>query len=179
MLAFELGLLREAMPRPRSVLDLGSGHGELSRPLCNAVGARLVAVDFAPAYGRSFTGSREVFVAASVTEFATRERFALVLLFGVVTSLDEADESPLYATMARSLEQGGVAVVKNQCARDEGFVTSGYSEQLGSDYSGRYPAASDQQARLLETFASVERHDYPERFNPWPNSAHVAFVCRV
>jgi SAM-dependent methyltransferase len=174
MLAYELGYLRELAPRPGSVLDLGSGHGELSRPLAGA--GRLVAVDFVDAYARSFREPNHTFVAQSVAEFETTETFDVVLLFGVVTY--EPDEPPLYAKVARCLAPDGVAVVKNQCARDEEFVTTGYSQALGTEYSGRYPLAEQQRERLERCFASVEVRPYPERFNAWPNSAHVAFVCR-
>lgn len=177
-LDFELGYLRDVTRRPRSVLDLGSGHGELSRPLAEQWGARLVAVDFAPAYARSFTSPRERFVEAGATEFDTSERFDLALLFGIVTCLDEADEPALYAKVARWVSSGGVAVVKNQCAHGEGFVVTGYSEQLRSEYSGRYPNVSDQHGRLLEAFSVVDRIDYPQHFNPWVDCAHFAFVCR-
>jgi SAM-dependent methyltransferase len=176
MLAYELGYLRELAPRPRSVLDLGSGHGELSRPLAGE--ARLLALDFAPAYARSFSAPNHEFMAGDVGAFDTEERFDVVLLFGVVTSIDEADEPPLYAKMAGLLAPGGVAVVKNQCALGEEFVATGYSEALGADYSGRYPLAERQRARLLEAFGTVELRPYPPQFNPWENSAHVAFVCR-
>jgi hypothetical protein len=178
MLEFELGYLGELAPSPAAILDLGSGHGELSRPL-SVAGTRLVAVDFAGAFARAFTAPGHDFVEASVTEFETAERFDLVLLFGVVTSLDEADELPLYRKMASWLADGGVAVVKNQCALEEEFVTAGYSTELGAEYSGRYPLADNQAARLRRAFGAVEPRAYPERFNAWRNSAHFAFVCRT
>jgi SAM-dependent methyltransferase len=177
MLDYELALLRDLAPEPRAILDLGSGHGELSRPLA-ADAARLVAVDFAPAYRRSFTGRRETFVAGGLDAFHTEERFDLVLLFGVVTSLDATAEANLYQRMAGWLADGGVAVVKNQCAVGQGFVKTGWSEALGMDYSGRYPGLREQADRLRAAFATVEDHPYPERFNPWETSTHVAFVCR-
>lgn len=177
MLEFELAYLRELAPSPAAILDLGSGHGELSRPLSGAA-TRLVAVDFAGACARSFTQPDHEFVEASVTEFDTSERFDLVLLFGVVTSVDEADELPLYRKMASWLADDGTAVVKNQCALDAEFVATGYSTELGAEYSGRYPLAENQASRLRQAFATVEPRAYPERFNAWRNSAHFAFVCR-
>lgn len=176
MLEYELAWLRAIVPPGRPVLDLGSGHGELSRPL--ASGSRLVAVDFAPGYGASFTEPGHEFVESSVQAFDTSERFGAVLLFGVVTALEEADELPLYRRIGGWLEDGGVAIVKNQCAVDEQFVVSGYSEELGADYSGRYPTAAEQGARLREAFATVEVRPYPPELNRWETSAHVGFACR-
>lgn len=177
MLEHERALLAEVAPAPRSILDLGSGHGELSRPLAGEA-ADLVAVDFAPAYARSFTGPRHRFEAAALDAFEPEERFDLVLLFGVVTSLDVDHEERLYERMAGWLSDRGVAVVKNQCSVAEEFVKTGWSDALGTDYSGRYPSVEEQAARLRRAFATVEVLPYPPHLNTWETSAHVAFVCR-
>jgi SAM-dependent methyltransferase len=177
MLAHEQALLGELVPAPRSILDLGSGHGELSRPLAGET-ADLLAVDFAPAYARSFTGPNHRFEAGGLEAFESERRFDLVLLFGVVTSLDVAEEQRLYERMARWLTDDGVAVVKNQCSTGDEFVKTGWSEALGADWSGRYPNVEQQADRLRRAFATVEVIPYPSHLNTWETSAHVAFVCR-
>lgn len=177
MLAHELALLREIAPRAGAILDLGSGHGELSRPLAGD-DADLVAVDFAPAYARSFTLPRHRFVHADLGAFDTDKRFDLQLLFGVVTSMDSADEAPLYRRMVGWLAEDGVAVVKNQCSVDAEFVKTGWSEVLQARYSGRYPNRREQAARLRQAFATVDELPYPPHLNTWETSMHVAFVCR-
>jgi SAM-dependent methyltransferase len=177
MLAHEQALLRELVPAPRSILDLGSGHGELSRPLAGTT-ADLLAVDFAPAYGRSFTGPRHRFEAGGLDAFEPAEAFDLILLFGVVTSLDATEEQRLYERMAQWLTDDGVAVVKNQCSTGDEFVTTGWSEALAANYSGRYPSVEEQASRLRRAFATVEVVPYPPHLNTWETSAHVAFVCR-
>ncbi len=177
MLAHEQALLGELAPAPRAILDLGSGHGELSRPLAGAT-ADLVAVDFAPAYARSFDGPRHRFHADGLDAFEPDGEFDLVLLFGVVTSLDATQEEQLYDRMAGWLAADGIAVVKNQCSVGEEFVKTGWSEALGTDYSGRYPSVEAQAERLRRAFASVEVIPYPQHLNTWETSAHVAFVCR-
>jgi hypothetical protein len=177
MLVYEQRLLREIAPTPHAILDLGSGHGELSRPLAGEA-ADLVAVDFAPAYARSFTGSRHRFEACGLDAFEPDERFDLVLLFGVVTSLEPDDEARLYERMATWITDDGVAVVKNQCSIGAEFVKTGWSDALGADYSGRYPNVEEQARRLRRAFAAVEVVPYPAHLNTWETSAHVAFVCR-
>jgi len=177
MLAHEQALLSELAPAPRTILDLGSGHGELSRPLAGDT-ADLVAVDFAPAYARSFNGPRHRFEATGLDAFEPTERFDLILLFGVVTSIEADDEERLYERMAGWLTDDGVAVVKNQCSNGEEFVRTGFSEALGADYSGRYPNLEEQADRLRRAFASVEVRPYPAHLNRWETSSHVAFVCR-
>lgn len=177
MLAHERALLAEVAPAPCSILDLGSGHGELSRPLAGET-ADLLAVDFAPAYARSFTGPRHRFEAVGLDAFEPDAAFDLVLLFGVVTSLDATEEQRLYERMAQWLSDDGVAVVKNQCSVGEEFVKTGWSEALGAEYSGRYPNVEEQASRLRRAFATVEVMPYPSHLNVWETSAHVAFVCR-
>ena len=177
MLAHEQALLAELAPAPCSILDLGSGHGELSRPLAGDT-ADLLAVDFAPAYARSFTGPNHRFEAGGLEAFEPEEQFDLVLLFGVVTSLDVTEEQRLYGRMARWLTDDGVAVVKNQCSTGDEFVKTGWSEALAADWSGRYPSVEQQASRLRRAFATVEVLRYPSHLNTWETSAHVAFVCR-
>jgi SAM-dependent methyltransferase len=177
MLDHEIAMIRSLAPSPASVLDLGSGTGELSRAVAGT-DARLLAVDFAPAYARSFTAPGHRFVASSLDAFDTDERFDLILLFGVVTSMDRDAELPLYRRMTRWLAPGGLALVKNQCSVGDEFIKTGYSPALDADYSGRYPDRAGQVARLREAFANVEVMPYPEHLNAWETSVHVAFVCR-
>jgi SAM-dependent methyltransferase len=177
MLAHEQALLAEVAPAPRAILDLGSGHGELSRPLAGDT-ADLVAVDFAPAYARAFTGSKHRFHAEGLDSFEPNGSFDLILLFGVVTSLDAAQEQRLYERMARWLTDDGVAVVKNQCSNGVEFVKTGWSEALAAEYSGRYPNVEEQAERLRRAFARVDVLPYPAHLNTWETSAHIAFVCR-
>lgn len=177
MLEFELALLGPLAAEAANVLDLGSGHGELSRQLCPP-GRRLLAVDWEEGFASAFVEPHHEFRVSLVTDFNSAERFDLVLLFGVVTCLELHQELQAYDRLAASLATGGTAVVKNQCAVAGEFVVDSHSEALGTRYSGRYPAQDEQQARLRDVFADVEAVPYPDAFNPWPNSRHVAFLCR-
>ncbi|MCW2667005.1 MAG: Methyltransferase domain protein [Frankiales bacterium] len=177
LLAYELSLLAPLAQGARSVLDLGSGHGDLSRRLCPP-GTRLVAVDWEPGFATAYTEPEHAFVQSLVTDFRTDERFDLVLLFGVVTCLELAEELQVYGALAAHVGPGGVAVVKNQCSTGREFAVDTHSEALATRYSGRYPSDEEQQARLQAVFADIEVIHYPDQFNPWPNSRHLAFVCR-
>lgn len=177
LLDWEIEQLRPLAVGAETILDLGSGHGELSRAVA-PVGARLVAVDYAPAYAGSFIEPQHEFVEQGLDRFQTAERFDLILLFGVVTCTEVALEEQLYARIGKWLTDDGQLIVKHQCATGESFVHSGFSEDLGADYSGRYPNAAKQAELLRRFFADVEVHPYPARFNRWPDSVHVAFHCR-
>lgn len=177
MLEFELALLEPLAAQARVVLDLGSGHGDLSRRLCPP-GRRLVAVDWEDGFAAAFSEPHHEFRTCLVTDFTTDEEFDLALLFGVITCLELEQELQVYDRLAAAVAPGGTAVVKNQCATGEEFVVDTHSEALGTRYAGRYPALAEQQARLEAVFAEVEPVDYPDQFNPWLNSRHVAFLCR-
>jgi len=177
MLDFDLRLLRGLAPNPVSILDLGSGHGELSRPLAGDH-ADLVAVDFAPAYGSSFGGARHTFVPANLEDFESARNFDLILLFGVVTYTDIEQEARLYRRIVRWLDGDGLLVVKNQCALGTELVKTGYSEALDAEYSARYPTAEEQHQMLASVFGSVEEQKYPDPLNTWADTVHIAFICR-
>jgi hypothetical protein len=68
-------------------------------------------------------------------------------------------------------------VIKNQCSNSSEFVVHGYSEHLQGDYWGRYPAVVEQEARIRRYFEQVQVLRYPENFNKWENSSHLAFVA--
>jgi SAM-dependent methyltransferase len=174
MFDWEVSVMSELAPDVQSILDLGSGHGKLSRQLLKD-GGRLLAVDWIDKYKDAFEEPNQQFVCSGLTSFDTDEQFDLVLLFGVVTCLEEAEERKMYENMDRHLKPGGHAVVKNQCSNKDEFVVNGYSEDLGSQYSARYPAIEEQKASLGEHFSNIETIRYPAEFNRWDNSSHILF----
>ena len=176
MLEFEFDLAERALGGGGTVLDLGSGHGELSRRVAQDP-VQLVAVDWVAEFARAFDATNHSFVQSTVAEYETDDQFDLVLLFGVVTCLTRDEELLVYRKAVEWVAPDGSLIVKNQCARHDEFVFTGTSEALRSEYSGRYPNAVDQLARLKDHFRSIEMVEYPDQFNPWENSFHVAFVC--
>ncbi len=178
LLQFELGLLRQVSPRPNSVLDLGSGHGDLSRAYASSR-CQLTAVDFEQHFGEAFRGKNHTFINESVTDFRSYERWEIILLMGVVTHLTEEEAAPLYRRIHDFLADDGKAIIKHQVGVREEVKFSGYSEALGSDYWARYPDFRKEQSLLESIFAVVDVLKYPRRFNPWPNTMHVAFICSI
>ena len=178
MMSFELDLVGPLAREGSSILDLGSGHGELSRGI-SGEGNRLVAVDWEQRFASSFTSDGQMFVHSRVNEFEAIESFDLVLLFGVVTCLPLAAEIKTYSIAASALAKSGTLVVKNQCAHEEEFAVNLFSQALGERYSARYPAFQSQLDRLSDLFGQVDVIKYPQQFNQWENTYHVAFVCKL
>lgn len=175
MQEWELAYLRPLLPvGPARILDLGSGHGNLSRTLCRP-GDTVLAVDREAAYGRAFEGTPHRFINSPIGDFETSDSFDLILVFGVVTYLEEEEEDRVYSLCK---QHAGIAVVKNQCSRSSReVVVNGYSTALQSDYSARYPAPDAQLASLSRHFSAIQTKPYPDHFNPWPDTMHVAFIA--
>jgi hypothetical protein len=173
-LAFERRMLNSLIGNCSSILDLGCGHGELSRSLANEE-CELLGVDFIPDYSRSFTEPNHSFIISSVTDFTVNRTFDLVLLFGVVTYLTLGEEIKIYRTIDSALSVQGVAVIKNQCSVASEFFVNKYSDVLMAEYSARYPTVSEQCSRLQDVFPAVNVVYYPKELNVWANSLHVAF----
>lgn len=178
MLNWEIVTINNLVPHANQVLDLGSGHGKLSRKILDDK-SELLAVDWIDEYKNAFNAKNHKFICAPLITFDTKKQFDLVLLFGVVTCLHEEEELKIYKNIARFLKPSGIAIIKNQCSNDQEFSVNGYSEDLKSQYSGRYPAIKDQQNRLNKIFSKVETIRYPAQYNKWANSSHILFHVKL
>jgi hypothetical protein len=84
----------------------------------------------------------------------------------------------VYRLLRRAVPAPGTVVVKNQCSRGADLMVDRHSEAFGRRYVGRYPSVDGQQARLASVFDKVAVQPYPDELNPWPETHHVAFICR-
>ena len=179
-LKFEIEKVQEFLNdnRKLSILDLGSGSGSLSRHLTKP-NDTLTAVDFESSFERIFLQDpRYNFIHCEVDKFISPQKYDLILLFGVVTYLNLQEEDVTYQNMKSMLSHDGLVVVKNQCSDSEEFIFNGFSKELGTNYSARYPSSFEQRDRLLRQFDQVEILEYPSWSKKYPNSFHVMFTCR-
>lgn len=172
-----LGALKFA---PLTVLDLGCGDGELLFRVLGAFPeATAEAVDFEPTLARHFECEPRVeFRECDIRMYDTPHRFDLVLAFGFATYLDDEEAQSFYATLARVLNSDGVAFVKHQTTLGQTFFVNRYSEELGAEYSARYPNEEEEAKVLKKHFSSVAIRPYPDHLNPHRNSRHSLFICR-
>ncbi|HEX4402412.1 MAG TPA: class I SAM-dependent methyltransferase [Galbitalea sp.] len=179
MLKFELGEFGPLIPAEASVLDLGSGMGELSRGLTPPDG-KLLAVDSEPGMAVGFDGDERFrFEVGDVAQYRPTIVADVVLLFGVVTHLTLGEEETVYDSIRDATADDGLAIIKNQCSDADGFEVDTMSAALGTRYVGRYPGVGEQHDRLAGRFASVEVYRYPLEFKKHENSSHIAFLCRA
>ncbi len=178
LLRYELDWLASHTPTDARILDLGSGPGELSSRLLPASG-RLTLVEKYPDFLKLAPVAQNIrHVCCDVLSFDDAEHYDLILVFGVITHLTEDEEKLIYHKAENLLNPGGTLIVKNQVSNGEEKFVSGYSASLQQDYCGRYPGLEQQLGRLRNIFRYVEMIHYPDCFNPWPDTQHVAFVCK-
>lgn len=177
MLEFEKDLLSKFAANAKTIIDLGSGHGELSRSIL-PIDAKLIAVDYIDNYKNSFTQNNQEFICSSVLNFSTLIKADLSFLFGVITYLSLDEEVMVYEKLASFTSHEGWIVIKNQCSYDLEIIHNGFSDDLGCEYSSRYPAYTEQINRLNNQFEVVNPVLYPNHFNKWANTFHVAFFCQ-
>lgn len=178
MLELDIALLGGLVGQGDSLLDLGCGTGDLFLGLLDRL-SRVLAVDMMPEFLARIPAHPAVTTRlAGVEDLELDETFDVGAMFGVVTHLTQDQELGAYRTL-RAAVPSGVVVVKNQCGRDADVEVDRWSEAFGQRYVGRYPSVAGHAARLGEHFAEVEVVPYPEAVNPWPDTQHVAFVCRA
>ena len=179
LLNYELDWISGYVASNARILDLGSGPGELSSRLMPENG-NLTLVEKYPDFLKSApTGPDIRHVCCDILEFDDLESYELILLFGVVTHLTEDEEKLIYQKAARAQCSNGILIVKNQISVGDEKLVSGYSASLQHDYCGRYPGIEQQFLRLKGIFKEVEVIHYPDQFNPWPDTKHVAFICTL
>lgn len=178
MLRHELEYLFPLVPEGARILDLGSGFGELSKPLVPPTG-HLVAVDAEPRMASGFAGDpRFEFVVSNVATYEPIEQFDIVLLFGVVTYLTIFEEESVYDLIRAAVTPHGLACIKHQCSDATPFEVETACGPYGERYAGRYPSIDEERERLERRFNSVEVGLYPTEMKRHPNSTHVKFLCR-
>lgn len=176
MLEWEIFFVKKFIPSAKSILDLGSGHGDLSRAVSNET-IELTAVDWEPGFRDAFGSENHKFIESSVIDFDTANQYDLVFLMGVVTCLNHPEEIILYQKIKKFIGLKGKALIKNQCAIDDEIIINKFSKELNAIYSARYPSYRRQITDLRLHFESVSVINYPSQFNKWNNTFHVMFIC--
>lgn len=176
LLQYEYGWLSQYAPPGARILDLGSGPAELSTRLLTEEGSLTLVDKYEDFLKHAPVGHNIRHVCANVLDFADTESYDLTLLFGVVTHLEENEETQIYQNAAKLMQPGGALVVKNQVSPTTEKLVEGYSSNLKHDYCGRYPGLFEQHERIGHYFKQVDIVRYPKHFNPWPDTLHVAFI---
>lgn len=161
-----------------SLLDLGCGTGDLFAGLLDRL-EHVTAVDMVAEFVDRLPKDAKVDgVVSPLMSFDPARTYDVGVLFGVVTYLGPDDELTVYRLLRRAVPRPGAVVVKNQCSRGEDLLVDRFSDAFGQRYVGRYPSVEGQRDRLATVFDEVTVQSYPDQLNPWPDSRHVAFVCR-
>jgi len=177
-LNFEITYLSDLIKNCKilDILDLGSGSGELSREIMRK-NDKLIAVDYEPTYSRFYNNfNNEFFHCQDLLDYSNDEKFGLILLFGVVTHLELHEETLIYRKIKSMISQPGYIVIKNQVSLSHEIVVNDFSNDLGVNYSARYPSLGSQQQLIWEVFGNVRSLVYPKNLNRFKNTINVAFI---
>jgi 2-polyprenyl-3-methyl-5-hydroxy-6-metoxy-1,4-benzoquinol methylase len=177
LLKYELNFCSRFKNNETSILDLGSGSGDLSRNLASNTN-KLTAVDYIETFSRHYTKLNHKFINFKAEEFISTNKFDLILLFGVISSLTEEQEARLYKNVSTFLSSKGVFIIKNQFSRSAQKIVNSYSKKLNSQYSARYPLLLESTDLLKVNFKNLEIHNYPEHFNEHNDTYHSLIVVR-
>ena len=177
MLETDVALVSSVAADGAALVDLGCGTGDIFLAMLDRL-SRVTAVDMVADFLDRIPDDPKITkVVSGIPSFRTEERFDIGLLFGVVTHLSLEEENDVYRLL-RALVPSGTVVVKNQCGREGDLDVDRWSDAFGARYVGRYPHVDRQAERLRAVFSSVDVVAYPDEVNRWPDSVHVAFVCR-
>lgn len=179
MLDFEVSKVLSHKPSGDGlqILDLGCGDGSLSKAVLGK-NDYLLAIDYVESFARHFRNDMRVtFRRQDINKFSSRLKFDLILFFGVITHLNPKEEFDTLSKIAKNLKTQGKAIVKLQCSDNESFVFNGFSDDLGTKYSARYPSVSATFEGLSRHFRNIEVVRYPDQFKRFSDSSHYMFVC--
>jgi 2-polyprenyl-3-methyl-5-hydroxy-6-metoxy-1,4-benzoquinol methylase len=177
LLKYELNFCSRFKNNETSILNLGSGSGDLSRNLASNTN-KLTAVDYIDTFSRHYTKLNHKFINFRAHEFSSTNKFDLILLFGIISYLTKEQEARLYKNVSTFLSSKGVFIVKNQFSRSAQKIVNSYSKKLNSQYSARYPLLLDTTDLLKVDFKNLEIHNYPEHFNEHNDTYHSLIVVR-
>jgi 2-polyprenyl-3-methyl-5-hydroxy-6-metoxy-1,4-benzoquinol methylase len=178
MLVHDRSIVDEVLPEGGKLLDLGCGTGDLFETFLDRL-EHVTAVDMVPEFiARLPQHPRIEGVVSDLLAFRSTRSYDLAVLFGVITYLSEEDEEAVYQLLRSAVRPGGTVVVKNQSSRGAELVVDRWSEAFAQRYMGRYPSVAAQRDRLATVFDQVIVREYPAPLNPWPDTVHVAYLCR-
>lgn len=176
---YDLALIEPHLARDATVLDLGCGTCALANAIAawetvhvHAVDKHPGMVDFAD---RRSNLSTEI---ADATAYSGDKLFDVILLFGVINSIPDAeDRMQMYRSLQKMLPQGGKLIVKSQFGVSDDVLVDAYSEDLGMDYAAVYPRVDHEEERLGRLFSLTRIDPYPAEYNRWSNTHFYALLC--
>ncbi|KKW94089.1 class I SAM-dependent methyltransferase [Sphingobium chungbukense] len=175
----DLELIEPHLTSGATILDLGCGTCALANAIAARETVHVHAVDKYPGM-LDFADKRpnlstEV---ADAIDYSRDRQFDIILLFGVINSIPDADDRmQIYGTLRQMLRPGGKLIVKSQFGIAEEVLVDAYSNDLGMDYAAIYPCVDDEEERLKRLFSITRIDPYPAEYNKWPNTHFYAFLC--
>ena len=163
-----------------NIIDLGAGSGQLSEAL-NDINSNLeiTCVEKHAEFTNLKINIQNIKkINKDILEYKDKKKYDLILLFGVINSLNEKNEIKTYEMISNLMHKNSIFILKHQCAIEQETIVDHYSEALSSQYTARYPFI-DKEQEILNIFFNLEVHlMYPKELNPHSNTKFYAFTCK-
>ena len=173
-LEFEKTLIQGFLPpKPISILDLGSGSGQLSKAV-KRPNDKLIAVDKQVNFKRFFDVQNSKFIECDVIEYKFNTQVDLILLFGVINYLTNKEITELFNNILNSPFPNFQLIIKAQFALGKDFELDKFSDALNFQYSARYPNFDSFLKTLSILAKDIDIIDYPSEFQQRDNFSHRA-----
>ena len=164
--------------KPKKILDLGSGTGQLSISLnkiyqnCN-----FTLVDNNKLFLNFNKKNKFKKILQNILKFKTKEKYDLILLYGVVNYLSKKNTKKIYLKINEFLNTNGIAFIRHQCGITKEIYINKFSKKLEEKYIARYPDTK-QELILLKKIFTTKKIAYPKKLNLHKNTKHYLYICK-
>jgi len=175
-LSYDTNLIKKYLKHNSSVLDLGCGSGLISKNIVDLT-SNILAVDNNKNFLNRINHSKIITLESDILSFETKEKFDLILIFGLLTFVDETELDTFYSKIEKMLKPNGIIIIKHQCGLKDDVIIDTFSIQLQANYVAIYRNIQ-KEISILKQFFDVDLIDiYPDTLNNWEDTHHYAFIC--
>lgn len=175
----ELVVLKYLKPGD-SVLDIGCGDGELAKRIA-AKALFVECVDFISVFKHSLPNIN--FICTDLRQYVpNKNKFDLIIIFGVTQFLCDQDVSNLYKKLKLQLKNGGTLLVKHQVSTlENNKIIDDFSVKLNCKYASIFRTMRNDSKLLEESGFEISTvcDPYPKSFNKWDDSCFKLYECKM
>lgn len=164
----------------KNIIDLGAGSGQLSEALYDInSNLEITCVEKHAKFNKLKKNIKNIKkINKDILEYKDKKKYDLILLFGVINSLNKKNEIKTYEMILNLMHKNSIFILKHQCGIEKETIVDHYSEALSSQYTARYPFI-DKEQEILNVLFNLEVHPmYPKELNPHSNTKFYAFTCK-
>lgn len=179
--ALDADFIMKYANKSSKILDLASGTGLTINKYYKKVG-HIDAVEVFSEFTKFIPRSSNIKIYnESIVDFEIKQKYDIVLMFGIVQYFNEKEMRSLYNKYKDYIKPQGKLIIKNQFGVNEDVVVEGVSKELGRPYYSQYRYLKKELSMLKSIgFCEIEVVDiYPATANRWDNTHFYAITASV